>query len=47
MLAWAFDIGPGGVHRTASIDDPGVDHEAHTASTHCWRGCTERIVCAI
>ena len=31
MLAWAFDIGPGGVHRTASIDDPGVDHEAHTA----------------
>ena len=25
MLAWAFDIGPGGVHRTASIDDAGVD----------------------
>ena len=25
MLAWAFDIGPGGVHRTASADDAGVD----------------------
>jgi adenylate cyclase len=25
MLAWAFDIGPGGVHRTASVDDAGVD----------------------
>jgi len=25
MLAWAFDIGPGGVHRTASTDDAGVD----------------------
>jgi adenylate cyclase len=24
MLAWAFDIGPGGVHRTASIDDAGA-----------------------
>ncbi len=22
MLAWAFDIGPGGVHRTASLGDP-------------------------
>ena len=25
MLAWAFDIGPGGVHRTASTDDAGAD----------------------
>jgi len=25
VLAWAFDIGPGGVHRTASTDDAGVD----------------------
>ncbi len=25
VLAWAFDIGPGGVHRTASADDAGVD----------------------
>ena len=25
MLAWAFDIGPGGVHRTASVDDAGAD----------------------
>ncbi len=24
MLAWAFDIGPGGVHRTASLDDTGA-----------------------
>lgn len=31
MLAWAFDIGPGGVHRTANIDDPEVDNEAQTA----------------
>jgi len=25
VLAWAFDIGPSGVHRTASADDAGVD----------------------
>ncbi len=25
VLAWAFDIGPGGVHRTASTDDAGAD----------------------
>ncbi len=28
VLAWAFDIGPGGVHRTASTDDAGVDQDA-------------------
>ena len=33
MLAWAFDIGPGGVHRTASIDDAGADpRQDHAAS---------------
>jgi adenylate cyclase len=25
MLAWAFDIGPGGVHRTPGVGDAGVD----------------------
>ena len=25
MLAWAFDIGPGGIHRTASTDDASDD----------------------
>jgi adenylate cyclase len=25
MLAWAFDIGPGGVHRTSSTGDAGVN----------------------
>jgi adenylate cyclase len=25
MLAWAFDIGPGGIHRTTSVDDAGAE----------------------
>jgi adenylate cyclase len=25
MLAWAFDIGPGGIHRTATVDDAGAE----------------------
>jgi adenylate cyclase len=29
VLAWAFDIGPGGVHRTASVDDAGVGSRQH------------------
>ncbi len=33
MLAWAFDIGPGGVHRTASIDDAGVDPRQDNAAS--------------
>ncbi len=28
VLAWAFDIGPGGVHRTASTHDAGADSRA-------------------
>ncbi len=33
MLAWAFDIGPGGVHRTASIADAGVDPRQDNAAS--------------
>ena len=33
MLAWAFDIGPGGVHRTASIDDAGADPRQDAAAS--------------
>ena len=33
MLAWAFDIGPDGVHRTASIDDAGVDRRQDPAAS--------------
>ncbi len=33
MLAWAFDIGPGGVHRTASIDDAGADPRRDPAAS--------------
>jgi adenylate cyclase len=34
MLAWAFDIGPGGVHRTPGVGDAGVDsRQAADAAT--------------
>jgi len=33
VLAWAFDIGPGGVHRTASTDDAGVDSRQDAAAS--------------
>ncbi len=33
MLAWAFDIGPGGVHRSASIDDAGADARQNAAAS--------------
>ena len=33
MLAWAFDIGPGGVQRTASIDDAGADARQNAAAS--------------
>jgi adenylate cyclase len=33
MLAWAFDIGPGGVHRTASVDDAGADPRQDPAAS--------------
>jgi len=33
MLAWAFDIGPGGVHRTASIDDTGAGSRQDAAAS--------------
>jgi hypothetical protein len=33
MLAWAFDIGPGGVHRTASVDDAGTDPRQDPAAS--------------
>ena len=31
MLAWAFDIGPGGVQRTASVDAASENEAVHTA----------------
>jgi len=31
MLAWAFDIGPGGVQRTAGVDAASEDDAVHTA----------------
>ena len=31
MLAWAFDIGPGGVQRTASVDAASEDEAVHTS----------------
>jgi adenylate cyclase len=33
LLAWAFDIGPGGVHRTASTDDAGEDSRQDAAAS--------------
>lgn len=32
MVAWAFDIGPGGIRRTASVDDPSVDSSPDAAA---------------
>jgi hypothetical protein len=33
VLAWAFDIGPGGVHRTAGVDDAGVEPRQDPAAS--------------
>ncbi len=33
MLAWAFDIGPGGVHRTGNLDDTGAGSRQDPAAS--------------
>jgi adenylate cyclase len=43
MLAWAFDIGPGGIHRTASTDNAGASPGQAPAASSADAVSTEKV----